>query len=178
LNDFDSLLNFLSFCNLVILANVLDHRTYQLFPGASDIEAHSKWDANAIPAKERYDMAYARGRCWELLYWVFDTREVFHKETGKVLSGFEDIAMPYLAHLGSTIMHFKRRAKKSNMDYDEGSCTIFKLDRQVKYCMANSNIPSLEKVNHPTLDLVDRESYEVRTRVPSEEYQFQSKHGP
>lgn len=169
ITDFDSLLNLLTFCNLVIMANVLDSRTYEKDPGASDSVALSKHDANAIPVKERYAMAYARGRCWDILFWVFHKYEVFDKETGEMIDGFSQVAMRYLAHLGSTIIEFKRRSVESQMDPE--LFTVKALTRQVKHCFKSYDCDDVlpmepsDAEGVASLAFPDEEKYGVRASV-------------
>ena len=103
-----------------------------------------------MPAKERYDMAYARDRCWDMLFWVFDNydSDVYLKETGEVIDGFKDVAMPYLVQLGSNIIVFKKMAKDSQMNDDEETFTIKDLTRQVRVKLCFKlylEVPKLEE---------------------------------
>jgi hypothetical protein len=58
IEDFKSLLDVVTLCNLVILSNALDGRTYQLVQTGS------------ISAEERLSSIYARGKCIDLLNWI------------------------------------------------------------------------------------------------------------
>ena len=177
LTDFDSLLNLLAFCNLLVMANVLDFRTYEKSPRESDSVKH---DTNAIPAKERYEMAYARGRCWEIILWVFHVYEVFDKETGEAIEGFTKVAMSYLAHLGSTIIEFKRRSVESHMDDEESLFTVKDLARQFRLCFQFYNdIPTIQQADKKgvaSLDFPERDRYGLRASVSS--VPFKCKHVP
>ena len=173
LTDFDSLLNLLSFCNLLILGNVLDSRTYQSEPGVSSPATLMKHDANAIPAKERYEMAYARGRCWEILFWAFHYWEVFETKTGEGIDGFIEVAMRYLAHLGSAVIEFKRRANATGMG-SESHYRIKDLASQVKSCFKSfEDIPPITKID-PDSDLLlefpDREKFGLRLKDSPEAF--------
>lgn len=107
------------------MMNILDRRTYvlvPLIPGLSKKSAiglMAKHDANSIPAKERYEMAHARGRCLEILCWFFSVYEIFDKDVDEPIDGFNQVAMHYLAHQGSTILEFKRRHLESGLDDGE-----------------------------------------------------------
>jgi hypothetical protein len=58
IEDFKSLLDVVTLCNLVILMNVLDGRTYQ-----SD-------EAGSLSVQERLSCIYTRGKCIDLLNWI------------------------------------------------------------------------------------------------------------
>lgn len=97
----------------MIMANVLDLRTYEIAPGESEESASALWekhDANAILPKERYEMAYARGHCWDVLLWFFNDYEIFDKETGEPIDGFNLVAMRYLVQQASAIIGFNLKA--------------------------------------------------------------------
>lgn len=158
LTDFDSLIDLLSFCNILILANVLDHRTYDE-------------DVDAIPVKERYEMAYARGRCWDILLWVFHFYEVFEKRTGEEIDGFSEVGMGYLAHLGLVIIEFKSLVVNTDMDADNNRFTIKALTRQVETCFKGySTIPpldefSMDREGSNSLEFPGSEKYGLRARI-------------
>ena len=117
----------------MILSNVLDPRTYEPGPEGVLDEQH---DVNAIPAKERYEMAYARGRCWDILRWFFTQHVIFDKVTGKSIDGFPKIAMEYLIQQCRSIVHFHKASKKNLKNY--GTPISSKaLRRQMKLCLAS-----------------------------------------
>jgi hypothetical protein len=144
LTSFEGVLDLFTFCNLIILANVLDCRTYEPGPGGVKDEDH---DVNGIPAKERYEMAYARGRCWDIFRWFFSKYEIFEKESGLAIDGFTEVAMRYLSDQGSTILEFKRRALKSLKAYGS-PFTLKALSQQMKLCFQNFlEIPKLRPLS-------------------------------
>ena len=83
--------------------DILDYRTYEKEPGVSNSVTLTKHDANAIPAKEKYEIAYTQGHCWEILFWIFHYCKVFDKKTEEGIDGFINIAISYLGHLGSKL---------------------------------------------------------------------------
>jgi hypothetical protein len=142
LTSFEGVLDLLTFCNLMVLANVLDFRTYQPAPGGSHKD-HNLHDVNEIPAKERYEMAYARGRCWDMLLWFFSKYEIFEKESGLVIDGHKEVAMRYLSDQGWTILEFKRRADIKIAEYGSPH-TLKALSEQMKLCFLNfAGIPEM-----------------------------------
>lgn len=149
---------------------MLDSRTYENDPGAFDpSRSIAKHDANAIPLRERKGMAYARGRCMELIFWVTHTYDIFNKETGEEIDGYQEVAMSYLSHLGSTIIEFKRRAQESEMDNENDGLTVKTLTRQVQLCFKGfADIPPLKKADakgEASLTFPDKESFGVRKKV-------------
>jgi hypothetical protein len=144
--DFDSVLDLFTFCNLMIMANVLDLRTYQPVPGVQ-----TKFDANSIGTKERYEMAYARGRCWDILLWFFSVHEIFDKDTGEAIDGFKLVAMKYLWQQGCAIIEFKRKALESNIE-DPSHFGVKVVERQLNLCFRTFyDIPA---ITTPAVDRV------------------------
>jgi hypothetical protein len=179
LTDFNSVVDLFTFCNLIIMMNVLDLRTYMLsdVPGLSErsaIDILEQHDANSIPSMERYEMAYARGRCWDILRWFFHAYEIFDRDSGEPIDGFHQVAMRYLAHQGSAIIECKRRALKSKLD-DGQWFNLKSLSRQMSLCFRSfKDIPA---TTPPSVDsghslaFPDAERYGVRKVVEPEPYE-------
>jgi hypothetical protein len=115
--------------------NVLDFRTYQEPSQSFGIDAGdwSKYDLNNIPAVERYEIAYARGRCFDILRWFFTSYELYDTVTGLTVDGFKDVAMAHLARQAIVILKYKAKALKNGLD-DGALCGMKALDHQVKLC--------------------------------------------
>ncbi|KDR76668.1 hypothetical protein GALMADRAFT_67271, partial [Galerina marginata CBS 339.88] len=121
LNDMEGVLNFLSLCNLVILANVLDGRTYQGW-GQEDEKRTKKhlhdikaYDRNAIPFEEREKYRHARGMCLHMLLWFGARYEAtFHDPTGKdvPIDVLCDLVFAYLVQQGRALLLYKQKAEK------------------------------------------------------------------
>ena len=162
-----------------MLANVLDIRTYEIAPGASE-EARLDHDLNAIPAKERYEMAYSRGRCWDIYLWCFLKFEVFERETGKAIDGFRDVAMRYLAHQAWAIKEFKKGAT-NNMTVHGSPLSPVDVSSQITSCFSGFlEIPTPAPAD-PDSDLVClafpfRHRYGVRKLDPPLPFQREHKH--
>lgn len=139
--DFDSVLDLFSFCNLMIMANVLDLRTYDAVPGVA-----AKHDVNGISTKERYEMSYARGRCWDILHWFFSAYEIFDKGTDEAVDGFKLVAMQYLWQQGMAILEFKRKA----LEADPSHFGVEAVERQLKFCFLP--IYSIPNITRPAPD--------------------------
>jgi hypothetical protein len=181
LKDFNSVLDLFTFCNLVVLMNILDMRTYQTAPGTSSqtmaLEVLEKHDFNAIPAVERYEIAYARGRCLDIFYWFFCQYELFDQENGEQIDGFALVAMPYLAHQGSVILECLKRARK----IDNGGAYLHwvYLERQMKLCFGGYEaIPAITPPvqDRLTLAFPDASKYGVRVLDEAQPYECKCVH--
>lgn len=151
------------------MLNVLDLRTYAYSDSVPKKNQHELWkkkDVNLIPPMERFEMAHARGRCWDLLNWFFYTYELFDRESGKPIEGFNKVSMDYLAHQASTIIKLKYKAWKWRIDGTEHFSTD-SLITQMKLCFKDSNIDLPEiSFSAPeaqlSLAFPDAEKYGVR----------------
>ena len=174
LTRFEGALDLLTFCNLMILANVLDSRTYEPLPGDED-SLLTDHDVNEIPDEERYEMAYARGRCLDILHWFFHKYEIFDKESGLAIDGFQEIGMGYLAHQGTLIIHFKKMATKNMKKYAPSPITTNAVSQQVALCFESyPDIPTTRHVlpgGEGNLAFPNPEKYGVRLVDGSEAYQ-------
>ena len=115
--------------------NVLDFRTYQEPSQSFGINSGdwSKYNLNNIPVVERYEIAYARGRCFDILYWVFTSYELYNTASGLTIDGFKEVAMAHLARQAYVILKYKTQALKNGLD-DGALCGIKALDLQIKLC--------------------------------------------
>jgi hypothetical protein len=120
---------------MVILMNVLDLRTYQEPSESFGVNANdwSKYDLNNIPAVERYEIAYARGRCFDILNWFFTSYELYDTESGLAIDGFKEVAMAHLARQAFIVLKYKMKALKNKLD-DGTLCGIKALNTQIKLC--------------------------------------------
>lgn len=154
LTEFNSVLDLFTLCNLMILANVLDLRTHQpplMTPQSRAVDVWEKHDVNMVPAIERYEIAHARGRCWDILRWFFSAYEIFDKGVGEPINGFDHVAMAYLSHQASAILEFKKRALKSLLDNGK-QVSLKSLERQIKLCLRSyGEIPPIP-VASPAID--------------------------
>lgn len=168
LTDFNSVLDLFTFCNLMVMMNVLDFRTYlpvEGVPASVGNELWDKHDANSIQATERYEMAYARGRCWDIYSWFFTVYELFDKDSGETIDGMDDVAMVYLTHQASAILEFKRRAMKCGLD-DERWGSMGLIEKQIKLCFLGlvdvPPIVPLDSDSDVSLAFPDANKYGVR----------------
>jgi hypothetical protein len=116
--------------------NVLDLRTYQEPSESFGINAGdwSKYDLNNIPAVERYEIAYARGRCFDILNWFFTLYELYDTVSGLAIDGFKEVAMSHLATQAYVILRYKEKALKNGLD-DSALCRMKDLNHQMKLCL-------------------------------------------
>ncbi|KAJ3484073.1 hypothetical protein NLJ89_g12011 [Agrocybe chaxingu] len=128
-------------CNLNILGNVLDHRTYSAPNESSDRPATEAQrlllltsDVNNIPPEERAHMRYARGMALEVLRWA---RSQFETRFNLAVV---DLPSIYLEHQCRGIVQYKKMAKKGNYE-GAPNCTLIGLTAQVKNVLALHKIP-------------------------------------
>lgn len=154
------------------MMNVLDLRTYDA-PENTTYDLWYSYDVNVIPAKERYEMSHARGRCWEILLWFFSVNEIFDKDTGEHIDGFKEVAMSYLSHQSSTIIHCKKGALKNGLDSGE-YFSLENLERQMNSCFRGYehilSITPLAPDRQLSLAFPDAERYGVRRLVGGHRY--------
>lgn len=185
LTEFNSVLDLFTFCNLMVMANILDVRTYETAPGASEESASAlleKHDANGIPAKERYEMAYVRGCCFDILCWFFHVYIIFDKETGETIDGFNQVAMQYLAQQASAIIEFKRKALITTKEDCGSSFTLQSVVRQIELCFRYfEDIPAVIPAapdSGVSLAFSDAQRYGVRQVDPLSRKPYKCKHVP
>lgn len=91
----------------------------------------------------------------------------FSTRTGGAIDGFTKVAMSYLAHLGSTIIEFKRRSVENDMDDKEPHFTLKALARQFKLCFHRyQDIPLIKQADYEGIALLDfpeRDRYGLRS---------------
>jgi hypothetical protein len=162
---------------MVILMNVLDFRTYQEPSESFGINAGnwSKYDLNNIPAVERYEIAYARGRCFDILNWFFTSYELCDAVSGLAIDGFKEVAMAHLARQAYVVLKYKTEALKNGLD-DGALCGIKALDHQIKLCFQGHNLKEVLQImltktqleaedDHMSMAWPSPEKYQVRKLV-------------
>ena len=150
--------------------NVLDFRTYQEPSESFGITTGdwSKYDLNNIPAVERYETAYARGRCFDIFDWFFTSYELYDTVSGLAIDGFNEVAMAHLVRQACAILNYKSRALKDGLD-DGSLCGMKALDYQIKLCFQGR-----KEVLHimPTkMQLVAEDNYTNMAWPSPEKYQ-------
>ena len=115
--EFKSFLDVVTLCNLILLANVLDGRTYRSDGSAS------------ISAEERLSSIYTRGKCIELLNWMdskYRLRDPYSQEIDRCYWFFQE----YLLQQISAIRSYKKEAEKDEI-LSAGKCTAKELSEQL-----------------------------------------------
>ncbi|KAF8873911.1 hypothetical protein CPB84DRAFT_1853838 [Gymnopilus junonius] len=138
LDTFSGVLNLLSLCNLVILGNALDHRTYSA-PGQKPHEKASmtqkmlmdQYDLNDIDVGERLEMIFARGLCVHILMWFEANYEIAHIDGDKRV---RNCVSYYLGKQAASIVSYKGLACPQGHDPLIGAphCTLDMLEAQVE----------------------------------------------
>jgi hypothetical protein len=145
------LLDFLTLCNIGILFNVLDRRTYgekdQSYLDNLRMEKH---DYNAIPEDDRRKYVYARGISLELVHWLNSRLIVTgvegsanHQERLKI----EDLQVQYITRQGLTLFQYLEKwiaeeRKKVASDSHFPIVDMDSLEKQLAWAM--DTIPWIE----------------------------------
>lgn len=138
MDTIDGVLDLLSLCWMVIMSNVLDHRTYSA-PNQDEYEDASpaelkrlgENDLNAIPQEERLNMVYARGICYDILRW-FDA----HFTVEDIATGVQRDAfgLRWIATETFKLMRYKETAELQGLQ-GAAHCTPKMLQHQINNVM-------------------------------------------
>lgn len=180
---FEGVLDLLSLCNLVILGNVLDHRTYSAPNQDPYAEANAvqmkrieQHDHNAIPFEEREASVYARGLCIQMLHWFVAHFEIRDSRTGKKID--ENIAASHLARQAIALQAYKKAAT-ANKIRGAPHCTLSNLKHQIQNALTiYDDAYHIWKVQEKSLEVLslayehdDKENFEVVRKLQDGEYQ-------
>ena len=142
LDNFDSVLNFFTFCNLIILQNVLDPLTYIYSHQGNisdltedQIKTMDLYDFNAMSLHDRRRATYARGLCKHLISWL-SSQYRFTSESGDVVDGSK-LFYFYLGTQAAALFVYKRLAEAEGVRGVPG-CTQATLRRQIEWCIERS----------------------------------------
>ncbi|PPQ83530.1 hypothetical protein CVT25_006959 [Psilocybe cyanescens] len=131
---FSGLVNLLSLCNLVVLGNVLDFRTYSApnQKAGDDLDPHQRslmemYDRNNIPKQERFCILYARGIALELMGWVREFCEV-KSPKGDIIP---DLPSEYMCRQLAALLKYKAQAEQEGI-VGAPHCTPEMLRKQVQ----------------------------------------------
>ncbi|PPQ97599.1 hypothetical protein CVT26_002398 [Gymnopilus dilepis] len=133
-HTFEGLSDLLSLCNLLVLANVLDPRTYsppnhmnEATIDDSQLSLMDRFDRTDISRKERLCMAYARGVALSTMRWVREFCEVTSAD-GTVIS---DFPFKYLTYQMVALLRFKKAAERQPSRLSQ-YCSPSLLQRQIE----------------------------------------------
>ena len=109
LSSIDSLLEVLSLCNILVLSNVLDERTYY----GEDVSS----DEKSISLVERYKITYSRG----LALYLLDSLDSLYllqeiNQSGNKFISLKAFAASFLAQQSATVLHYKESAEGNGLD--------------------------------------------------------------
>ena len=124
IEDFKSFLDVVTLCNLILLMNVLDGRTYQ---------------SGSISSEERLSSIYARGKCIDLLNWI-DENYRLHEPSTENFDGIEKIERcswmmtEYFLQQISAIRSYKQEAEKIGIRGTDSAqnCTAEQLSKELE----------------------------------------------
>ncbi len=175
LERIDGIMNLLSLCVLVILANVLDFRSYSPagHRNGRPLTRTEKWmitefDINAIPTNERLAMCYTRGAALHLFKWIRECC-VIHGPGDCIV---DDLPSRFLAQIGKAMILYKSRVQRQKL---EGviHCSLDSLTSQINNIMEFNDefrkVWANQVVNSScSLELEDQAQYRVEWKAISE----------
>ncbi|KDR65087.1 hypothetical protein GALMADRAFT_82293, partial [Galerina marginata CBS 339.88] len=144
IQNFSGVLDVISFCNLIILINVLDFRTY-MYNGEFTVNNFKRltkeriasieaFDYNALSAKERMRYQYARGQAYAILDWLFKSVEIKEIPSGKIVKNpYHSLWIPLMAQQASALLVYKKKTMEAELRGAKG-CTPAALKRQILLC--------------------------------------------
>jgi hypothetical protein len=168
------LFNVLATCNLAILSNVLDRRTYREREEDGDCadipftRGYILFDRNAINEPERRRMATSRGRALDLMRWIAHNHEATDGVDGARVNIYGELILYYLARQGRAIVRYKKLAENLQVQGFEG-CKY----RFMKIQMANamqidpklSDIyDQLRNMVYDSLDWAEKSKFVIKRR--------------
>jgi hypothetical protein len=177
LHDFESVLDLIAFCNMVIFLNILDFQTYQYKDGTDindtktltdehlvSIEA---FDFNMLSAIERRRYQHARGLAYRILDWLFKSVDI-KDNTGEIVEdAYSTLWAPYIAQQASAILQYKIEAENAEL-WGAPGCTVKTLKRQILLCFKGSELEELVnsaiQAKHSSLAFPNPENYTATKR--------------
>jgi hypothetical protein len=117
-------LNLLSLCNLVLLANALDPRTYSVGVSVERKIVNRQFDGNNIPFNERRSIWHCRSVCLDMFRWFREHYVV--RKCGEDV----DLVSIYLVQQAQAILVYKHHAGR--LEYSStDDCDLSKLTKQI-----------------------------------------------
>jgi hypothetical protein len=122
IKTFEGLLDVLSLCNLMELANIINPKMY----GGNSLN------------RERHAMIYGRGIARNLIETIFSVYELVD-ENNKAVNPKSQLIHPYLAQQAKCLLAYKADAVKQDAHSDNILCTYEAvLDEVRRYCVNNT----------------------------------------
>jgi hypothetical protein len=156
--------DFLTLCNIGILFNVLDGRTYGE-PGISyqDILLMDKFDYNLIPDEDRHKYVYARGISLELVSWLNSwliVTDIEGNANPLEILEIEDLQVQYITRQGLTMSQYLETWVAEEQKKDDPrnpTVDMDSLEKQLEWAM--DTIPWIESSWSDTLKENDESFY-------------------
>jgi hypothetical protein len=166
-DNIDGLMNLLSACVLVVLANVLDFRTYRAPTQEENQKANKNQqilidhDFNTIPVNERFAICYSRGVALHLINWV----RRFCLVTGPEGENVHDLPSLFFVQIVQTLIQYKKGANITQLE-SQANCTLDMLTSQIENVVKiDSHFSSLWAKRHSlpsdSLTLTNQDKYSV-----------------
>jgi len=136
-----SLVDVLSLCSYCIMANILDHNTYQFplskgrKPTASELGLRDRYDYNALSPLKRQYFTYIRGLALNLLTWIrcnYDVISTNQEDPPVKYDPCEfmmEVISPFISNQAYAILNYKRQAEAQKLP-GIPNCTAADVQRQ------------------------------------------------
>jgi hypothetical protein len=148
------LLDFLTLCNIGILFNVLDSRTYGTPDQPHiDILRMDQYDCNSIPEDDRRAFVYARGIALESIEWLNSRWIVTCVEGNPERLEIEDLHVQLITRQGLTILQYLENWTEEESGKDDSRFSVVDKDAlttQLEWAMLT--IPWMASSWSDTLD--------------------------
>jgi hypothetical protein len=162
------LLDFLTLCNMGILFNVLDRRTYGTQDQSYiDTLRMDRYDYNTIPEDDRRSFVYARGISLELIEWLNSRWIVTGGEGNPERHEIEDFHVQHITRQGLTILQYLENWTEEENEKDDSHFPIIDRDElktQLEWAM--HTIPWISTSWSDTLD-ENAESFYLDSLYPT-----------
>jgi hypothetical protein len=164
------LLDLLTLCNMGILFNVLDRRTYgETTATYIDILRKEKYDYNEISEEDRRKSVYARGLSLELVYWLnsrFIVTDLEGNGNTQEQLEIQDLHVQYITRQGLTIIQYLEKWIEEEKRKEDPHLPIVDMDSLKKQlAWAMDTIPWIETSWSETLK-ENAESYHFDSLYP------------
>ena len=164
-------IDFLTLCNMGILFNVLDRRTYgESDMSYLDILRMDKYDYNRISDEDRRRYVYARGLSLELVHWL-NSKLIVTGVEGNVnpqeTLEIEDLQVQYITQQGCTMLQYLNTWIVEEKSKDDSRFPLVDMDSlENQLIWAMDTIPWIETSWSDTLK-EDAESFFLNNLYPT-----------
>lgn len=127
----EGFMDFINLCSLTIFFNVLDPRTYQFPPSASqpddlDKRRYEEYDLNAIPEMDRRRFAFSRGLCCQLIEWLDANFDLINPQdnSDELPPSCIEFFRKQVMHHGMYLIDYREKIDQDDEGVQEGSDVV------------------------------------------------------